>query len=235
MSTINNARKGLNKKSLADKRTAEEREAAKLAAQSLKKEGLTSVSEGETSKPHSREGSPRKKGAKQAQKSPKMPPRRIKTAHSEFKLVPFSTLNDAMSDRVSILAYHSSARKSGRKLVIALKAKPTNALSVRLEKLPFGSSMDNFDFSGSYVYLKIKDSDIKIYRKVSNGVLYAEYPCIPEQIQKTYEKILGEVKFVWSLFLIEAPNILGVSFCYSFFLMICGYKYIFFVEFSFLK
>ena len=125
-----------------------------------------------------------------------MPPRRIKTAHSEFKLVPFSTLNDAMSDRVSILAYHSSARKSGRKLVIALKAKPTNALSGRLEKLPFGSSMDNFDFSGSYVYLKIKDSDIKIYRKVSDGVLYAEYPCIPEQIQMTYEKILGEVKFV---------------------------------------
>ena len=209
MSTINNARKGLNKKSLADKRTAEEREVAKLAAQSLKKEGLTSVSEGETSKPHSREGSPRKKGAKQSQKSPKMPPRRIKTAHSEFKLVPFSTLNDAMSDRVSILAYHSSARKSGRKLVIALKAKPTNALSVRLEKLPFGSSMDNFDFSGSYVYLKIKDTDIKLYRKVGSEVWYAEYPfiqeeqiqtthekIIQEQIQATYKKILGEVKFV---------------------------------------
>ena len=196
MSTINNARKGLNKKSLADKRTAEEREAAKLAAQSLKKEGLTSASEGETSKPHSREGSPRKKGAKQAQKSPKMPPRRIKTTHSAFQLKSFSSFAAANSEQVSIPAYHSSARKEGRKLVIALKATPSNELSTRLEKLSVGSSMDNFDFSDNFVYLKVKDTDIKLYRKVRSEVWYAEFPCVPEQIQMTYEKILGLVKFV---------------------------------------
>ena len=77
-----------------------------------------------------------------------------------------------------------------------MKARPGNELSTRLEKLSVGSSMSNFDFSNNFVYLKVKDTDIKLYRKVGSEVWYAEYPCIPEQIQKTYEKILGLVKFV---------------------------------------
>ena len=77
-----------------------------------------------------------------------------------------------------------------------MKATPSNELSTRLEKLSVGSSMDNFDFSDNFVYLKVKDTDIKLYRKVRSEVWYAEFPCVPEQIQMTYEKILGLVKFV---------------------------------------
>ena len=92
-----------------------------------------------------------------------------------------------------------------------MRARPNNELSTRLEKLSVGSSMNNFDFSDNFVYLKVKDTDIKLYRKVGGEIWYAEYPFIHliheqiqttdekrvhEQIQATYKKILGLVKFV---------------------------------------
>ena len=186
MAKINGARKGNAKKDLANN--------------SAQKANLTLVDQTSKSEEST---SDEKKSAKKSKKKQKQGEnfsvkllKKPKAAHSAFQLKSFSSSATATSERVSIPAYHSSARKEGRKLVIALKATPSNELSTRLEKLPVGSSMDNFDFSDNFVYLKVKDTDIKLYRKVRSEVWYAEFPCVPEQIQMTYEKILGLVKFV---------------------------------------
>ena len=186
MAKINGARVAIAKKDRAN--NSAQKAVLKLVDQTSKSEESTSDE---------------KKSAKKSKKKQKQganflvkPSKRPKAAHSAFELKAFSSLATAISEQVSISAYHCKARKEGRKLVIALKARPGNELSTRLEKLSVGSSMSNFDFSNNFVYLKVKDTDIKLYRKVGSEVWYAEYPCIPEQIQVTYEKILGLVKFV---------------------------------------
>ncbi len=191
MAKINGARKGNAKKDLAN--NSAQKANLTLVDQTSKSEESTSDEKKSAKKPKKKQ----KKGENFSVKLLKKP----KAAHSAFQLKSFSSLAAANSEQVSIPAYHSSARKEGRKLVIALKATPSNELSTRLEKLSVGSSMDNFDFSDNFVYLKVKDTDIKLYRKVRSEVWYAEYPCDPKHIQITYEKILGLVKFVWFLIL----------------------------------
>lgn len=203
MAKINGAREAIAKKDRAN--NSAQKAVLKLVDQTSKSEESTSDE---------------KKSAKKSKKKQKQgvnfsvkPSKRPKAAHSAFQLKSFSSFAAADSEQVSIPAYHSSARKEGRKLVIALKARPGNELSTKLEKLSVGSSMDNFDFSDNFVYLKVKDTDIKLYRKVGGEIWYAEYPFIhiiheqiqttyekkkrvQEQIQATYKKILGLVKFV---------------------------------------
>ena len=191
MAKINGARKGNAKKDLANN-------SAQKANLTLVDQ--TSKSEDSTSNEKISAKNSKKKQKQGVNFSVKLS-KRTKAAHSAFELKAFSSLATAISEQVSISAYHCKARKEGRKLVIALKARPSNELSTRLEKLSVGSSMSNFDFSNNFVYLKVKDTDIKLYRKVGSEVLCAEYPCVPEQIQMTYEKILGLVKFVWFLIL----------------------------------
>lgn len=202
MAKINGAREAIAKKDRAN--NSAQKAVLKLVDQTSKSEESTSDE---------------KKSAKRSKKKQKQgvnfsvkPSKRPKAGHSAFELKSFSSFAAANSEQVSIPAYHSSARENGRKLVIALKARPGNELSTRLEKLSVGSSMSNFDFSNNFVYLKVKDTDIKLYRKVGSEVWYAEYPCIPEQIQKTYEKILGLVKFVWFLILEKGIQYFGCLF-----------------------
>ena len=221
MAKINGAREAIAKKDRAN--NSAQKAALKLVDQNSESEA--SASGQNTSANVKKSKKKQKQGVNFSVKLSKRP----KTAHSAFELKAFSSLATAISEQVSISAYHCKARKEGRKLVIALKARPGNELSTRLEKLSVGSSMSNFDFSNNFVYLKVKDTDIKLYRKVGSEVWYAEYPCIPEQIQVTYEKILGLVKFVWFLILEKGIQYLDAFSCYSFFLMICGYEYIFFV------
>ena len=222
MAKINGARKGNAKKDLANN--------------SAQKANLTLVDQTSKSEEST---SDEKKSAKKSKKKQKQGEnfsvkllKKPKAAHSAFQLKSFSSFATATSERVSIPAYHCKARKEGRKLVIALKARPSNELSTRLEKLSVGSSMNNFDFSDNFVYLKVKDTDIKLYRKVGREIWYAEYPFIHviheqiqttdeervrEQIQATYEKILGLVKFVWFLILEKGIQYLDAFSCYSFF------------------
>ena len=240
MAKINGAREAIAKKDRAN--NSAQKAVLKLVDQTSKSEESTSDE---------------KKSAKKSKKKQKQgvnfsvkPSKRPKAGHSAFELKAFSSLAAADSEQVSIPAYHSSARKKGRKLVIALRARPNNELSTRLEKLSVGSSMNNFDFSDNFVYLKVKDTDIKLYRKVGGEIWYAEYPFIHliheqiqttdekrvhEQIQATYKKILGLVKFVWFLILEKGIQYFGCLFLLFLFLMTCRYKYIFFVEFVFLK
>ncbi len=227
MAKINGAREAIAKKDRAN--NSAQKAALKLVDQNSESEASAS---GQNTSANVKKS---KKKQKQGVNFPVKLSKRPKAAHSAFELKAFSSLATAISEQVSISAYHCKARKEGRKLVIALKARPGNELSTRLEKLSVGSSMSNFDFSNNFVYLKVKDTDIKLYRKVGSEVWYAEYPCIPEQIQVTYEKILGLVKFVWFLILEKGIQYLDAFSCYSFFLMTCRYKYIFFVEFAFLK
>ena len=203
MAKINGARKGNAKKDRAN--NAAQKAVLKLVDQNSESEASASGQETSANAKKS------KKKQKQGVNFSVKPSKRPKAAHSAFELKAFSSVTTADSAEVSIFDSHCEARGRGRKLVIALKARPGNELSTRLERLPVGSSMDNFDFSGSYVYLKIKDTDIKLYRKVGSEVWYAEYPFIhvihgqikttdeerlQEQIQATYKKILGLVKFV---------------------------------------
>ena len=188
MAKINGAREAIAKKDRAN--NSAQKVALKLVDQNSESEA--SASGQNTSANVKKSKKKQKQGVNFSVKLSKRP----KVAHSAFELKAFSSLATAISEQVSISAYHCKARKEGRKLVIALKARPGNELSTRLEKLSVGSSMSNFDFSNNFVYLKVKDTDIKLYRKVGSEVWYAEYPCIPEQIQVTYEKILGLVKFV---------------------------------------
>ena len=227
MAKINGAREAIAKKDRAN--NSAQKVALKLVDQNSESEA--SASGQNTSANVKKSKKKQKQGVNFSVKLSKRP----KAAHSAFELKAFSSLATAISEQVSISAYHCKARKEGRKLVIALKARPGNELSTRLEKLSVGSSMSNFDFSNNFVYLKVKDTDIKLYRKVGSEVWYAEYPCIPEQIQVTYEKILGLVKFVWFLILEKGIQYLDAFSCYSFFLMICGYEYIFFVGFYFFE
>ena len=225
MAKINGARVAIAKKDRAN--NSAQKAVLKLVDQTSKSEESTSDE---------------KKSAKKSKKKQKQganflvkPSKRPKAAHSAFELKAFSSVTTADSAEVSIFDSHCEARGRGRKLVIALKARPGNELSTRLERLPVGSSMDNFDFSGSYVYLKIKDTDIKLYRKVGSEVWYAEYPFIQEeqiqttdekrvqeQIQATYKKILGLVKFVWFLILEKGIQYLDAFSCYSFFWWFVG-------------
>ena len=195
MAKINGARKGNAKKDLAN--NSAQKANLTLVDQTSKSEESTSDEKKSAEKKSAEKKSAKKSKKKQKERenfSVKLL-KKPKAAHSAFQLKSFSSFATATSERVSIPAYHCKARKEGRKLVIALKARPSNELSTRLEKLSVSSSMSNFDFSNNFVYLKVKDTDIKLYRKVGSEVLCAEYPCVPEQIQMTYEKILGLVKF----------------------------------------
>lgn len=190
MAKINGARKGNAKKDLAN--NSAQKANLTLVDQTSKSEESTSDEKKSAEKKSAKKSKKKqKKGENFSVKLLKKP----KAAHSAFQLKSFSSFATATSERVSIPAYHCKARKEGRKLVIALKARPSNELSTRFEKLSVSSSMSNFDFSNNFVYLKVKDTDIKLYRKVGSEVLCAEYPCVPEQIQMTYEKILGLVQF----------------------------------------
>ena len=213
MAKINGARKGNAKKDLAN--NSAQKANLTLVDQTSKSEESTS-DEKKTAKKSKKK---QKQGENFSVKLLKKP----KAAHSAFQLKSFTSFATATSEQVSIPAYHCSARKEGRKLVIALKAKPTKELSIRLEKLSVASSMSNFDFSNNFVYLKVKDTDIKLYRKVGSEVLCAEYPCVPEQIQMTYEKILGLVQFTWSFILERGIQYFGCLFLFILFLV--GWDY----------
>ena len=190
MAKINGARKGNAKKDLAN--NSAQKANLTLVDQTSKSEESTSDEKKSAEKKSAKKS---KKKQKQRENFSVKLLKKPKAAHSAFQLKSFSSFATATSERVSIPAYHCKARKEGRKLVIALKARPSNELSTRLEKISVSSSMSNFDFSNNFVYLKVKDTDIKLYRKVGSEVLCAEYPCVPEQIQMTYEKILGLVQF----------------------------------------
>ena len=224
MAKINGAREAIAKKDRAN--NSAQKAALKLVDQNSESEA--SASGQNTSANVKKSKKKQKQGVNFSVKLSKRP----KAAHSAFELKAFSSLATAISEQVSISAYHCKARKEGRKLVIALRARPGDELSTRLEKLSVGSSMNNFDFSDNFVYLKVKDTDIKLYRKVGREIWYAEYPFIHviheqiqttdeervrEQIQATYEKILGLVKFVWFLILEKGIQYLDAFSCYSFF------------------
>ena len=118
----------------------------------------------------------------------------MRPSQLDFMIVPYKSLMAA--HQAPILAKHSDARGSGRKLVIAFRGVPRESLATGFQPLRVSTSMDHFRFNHKFVYLKVSDCHLKVYRRENDQILYKEFPCSRETIPSVYKMVLDNIDFI---------------------------------------